>query len=190
MHDLTTEHLLLRRFTVADLDDIAALHGDPEVMRYIDEPVARDIVASETLPRILQAYERLPPGIGQFAAVERTTGALVGWISLAPASSVGLEDVAGLELGYRLRPTAWGRGYAAEGARALLRRAFEQYAGPGFDRVVATTMAVNAASRRVMEKAGLVYVRTFFIAWPDPIDGAEHGDVVYERAREEWLAEM
>jgi RimJ/RimL family protein N-acetyltransferase len=53
-------------------------------------------------------------------------------------------------------------------------------------RVVAETMAVNAASRRVMEKAGLTYVRTFHQEWPDRIEGDEHGDVEYALMRADW----
>ncbi len=185
------ERLLLRRFTPEDLDDLAALHGDPRVMRYIDDgrPVARETVARQTLPRILNQYALLPEGLGSSALVERETGAFLGWVSLAPATSVGLEEYIGhaLELGYRLLPAAWGRGYAVEGARALIRSAFEGRAASGYDRVVATTMTVNTASRRVMQKAGLRYIRTFFADWPDPIEGAEQGDVVYGRTRADWL---
>jgi RimJ/RimL family protein N-acetyltransferase len=47
-------------------------------------------------------------------------------------------------------------------------------------------MTVNTGSRRVMEKAGLRYVRTFFMAWPESIPGDEHGDVEYALAREAW----
>ena len=49
-------------------------------------------------------------------------------------------------------------------------------------------MAVNTASRRVMEKAGLRHVRTFHAEWPDRIDGDEHGDVEYALTRAEWSA--
>jgi RimJ/RimL family protein N-acetyltransferase len=100
---LVTERMLLRRFTDADLDWLAALHGDPAVMRYIDDgrPAAPTVVAAETLPAILRDYAELP---------ERT--------------ELGLE------------------------------------------RVVATTMTVNVASRRVLEKAGLSLVRTFYMRWP------------------------
>jgi len=52
--------------------------------------------------------------------------------------------------------------------------------------VVAETMAVNAASRRVMEKAGLTYVRTFHQEWPERIEGDEHGDVEYALTKDEW----
>ena len=176
------DRLVLRWFTPADLDDLAALHGDPEVMRYIDDgrPVPRAVVELETLPGILREYEELPAGQGQFLAEAPD---FVGWFSLKPASSIGLDG--GIELGYRLRPAVWGRGIGTEGARLLVRRAFTELA---VDRVVATTMTVNTGSRRVLEKAGLRHTRTFHVEWPDAIPGAEHGDVVYELTRAQWSA--
>ncbi|MFD8327747.1 hypothetical protein [Streptomyces lydicus] len=54
--------------------------------------------------------------------------------------------------------------------------------------MTATKMTGNQGSRRVLEKAGLRYVRTFFEEWPDHIEGAEHGDVDYALSREEWAA--
>ncbi|WP_224279049.1 GNAT family N-acetyltransferase [Streptomyces sp. LS1784] len=180
---LETGRMTLRRFTGADADALAALHGHPDVMRYIDDgrPVPRDVVERQQLPRILREYDELPDGQGCFAAVEKSSAAFLGWFSLRPASSVGLDG--GTEPGYRILPSAWGRGHATEGARALVGHAFTQL---GADRVVATTMTVNTASRRVMEKAGLSLVRTFFEEWPDPVEGAEHGDVEYAVTREDW----
>jgi RimJ/RimL family protein N-acetyltransferase len=186
---LETSRMLLRSFDAADVDDLAALHGDPAVMRYIDDgrPVPRAVVAEETLPAILREYRQLPDGFGRFAAVENAGGAFLGWFSLRPASTRGLAEglAGGIELGYRLRPAAWGHGYATEGARALVDSAF---ADLGVDRVVATTMTVNVPSRRVLEKAGLHLVRTFFEEWPEYIEGAEHGDVEYELTRAAWAA--
>jgi RimJ/RimL family protein N-acetyltransferase len=174
--------VILRRFTPADVDALAALHGDAEVMRHIDDgvPVPRAVVEQETLPRILREYDELPDGLGQFAA---EAPGFAGWFSLRPAESIGL-DPGDYELGYRLLPSCWGRGLGTEGARLLVRRAFDL----GLDRVVATTMTVNTASRRVLEKAGLRHVGTFFADWPDPIPGAEHGDVVYALTRAEFAA--
>lgn len=172
---------------MADVDDLAALHGDPEVMRYIDDgrPVPRTVVEHETVPAILREYDTIPAGLGQFAA--ESAGEFVGWCSLRPADSVGLDGGigGGIELGYRLRPAMWGRGLATDGARQLVRRAFAEL---GLDEVVATTMTVNTGSRRVLEKAGLRHVRTFFADWPEPIPGAEHGDVVYAMTKTEWAA--
>jgi RimJ/RimL family protein N-acetyltransferase len=187
MH-LETARLVLRQFAEQDADWLADLHGNPEVMRYIDDgqPVARSVVTGEELPAILRDYPRLPAGLGRYVAQERQGGAPVGWFGLRPPSSIGLlQDEPGvLELGYRLFPAFWGRGYATEGARALVSLAFAKL---GAHRVVATTMTVNAGSRRVMEKAGLSLVRTFFEEWPGYIEGAELGDVEYAVTRQDWL---
>jgi RimJ/RimL family protein N-acetyltransferase len=177
-----TARMTLRRFTGADVEALAALHGHPDVMRYIDDgrPVPRAVVAQE-LPRILREYADLPSSQGCFAAEEKSSGAFLGWLSLRPATSVGLNG--GTELGYRMLPPVWGLGYATEGARALVPHAFTELA---VDRIVATAMTVNTASRRVMEKAGLSFVRTFFEEWPEPNEGAEFGDVEYALTRETW----
>ena len=178
---LETERLLLRRFTHSDVANLHDLDGDPEVMRFVNggRPVSRDVIRDETLPRFLRAYERFE-GFGVWAAIERSTGEFVGWFEFYPRNEVGPEEV---ELGYRLRRSAWGKGYATEGSRALIRKGFTEL---GVQRVVAETMALNAASRRVMEKAGLRYVRTFHQQWPECIDGDEHGDVEYALTKADW----
>jgi RimJ/RimL family protein N-acetyltransferase len=104
----------------------------------------------------------------------------VGWFEFYPWKDASPDEV---ELGYRLRRSAWGKGYATEGSRALIRKGFTEL---GVRRVVAETMAVNTASRRVMEKAGLRYVRTFHQEWPEHIEGEEHGDVEYALTKAEW----
>jgi RimJ/RimL family protein N-acetyltransferase len=78
----------------------------------------------------------------------------------------------------------WGQGYATEGSRALIDKAFAEL---GVERVYASTMAVNVASRRVMEKAGLRFVRTFHADWPVRIPGDEEGDVEYAIDKAEWM---
>ena len=56
----------------------------------------------------------------------------------------------------------------------------------GVRRVIAQTMAVNAASRGVMTAAGLTYVRTYFPEFDDPLPGTEQGEVEYEITLEAW----
>jgi RimJ/RimL family protein N-acetyltransferase len=178
---LETERLRLRRFTDSDVDNLVNLDGDPQVMHFINggRPVSRDVIHNETLPRFLRAYERFE-GFGVWAAIERSTGEFVGWFEFYPRKDAVPEEV---ELGYRLRKSAWGKGYATEGSRALIRKGFTEL---GVRKVVAQTMVVNAASRRVMEKAGLRYVRTFHQEWPDRIEGDEHGDVEYALTKADW----
>lgn len=178
---LETDRLVLRRFTEADAGNLFDLDSDPEVMRYLTggKTTPLPVVRDELLPRLLAEYERFPR-LGQWAAIGRSGGDFQGWFALRPLDG---GDGAEVELGYRLRRSAWGRGLATEGCRALIDKAFGEL---GVRRVWAETMAVNTASRRVMEKAGLRYVRTFHVAFDDPIEGTEHGEVEYELLRSDW----
>jgi RimJ/RimL family protein N-acetyltransferase len=182
---LRTDRLLLRRFTEADVENLVSLDTDPEVMRLLTggKPTPREVVEHELLPALLEDYDRFA-GLGRWAAVERSTGEFVGWFALRPPGGGSGEEV---ELGYRLRKAAWGKGYATEGSRALVDKAFAEL---GVQRVYAETMAVNTASRRVLEKAGLRLVRTFHLTWDDPIEGTEQGEVEYELRRADWKSQQ
>jgi RimJ/RimL family protein N-acetyltransferase len=178
---LETERLVLRRFTEDDVDNLVELDNDPDVMHFINggRPTPRDEIENEVLPMFLDCYERFA-GYGFWAAVEKSTEEFVGWFHFRPAEGTHPGEV---ELGYRLRRSAWGKGYATEGSRALIHKGFAEF---GVQRVFASTMVVNVASRRVMEKAGLKFVRTFHQPWPDYIEGEEEGDVEYALLRSEW----
>ncbi|QFU92230.1 GNAT family N-acetyltransferase [Amycolatopsis sp. YIM 10] len=178
---LETERLTLRRLTDSDLDLLVELDADPAVMRYLTggAPNSRERLATDFLPRMLSHGQRFP-GYGFFIAHEKTSGEFLGWFHLRPDPD-GPDDEP--ELGYRLRQSAWGKGYATEGSRALVEKAFTEL---GAKRVYASTMVVNTGSRRVMEKAGLRQVRTYFEDWPESIEGSEHGDVEYSLDRSEW----
>jgi RimJ/RimL family protein N-acetyltransferase len=178
---LETERLVLRRFTGDDIDHLVELDSDPEVMRFINggRPTPRDEIENDVLPGFLGYYERYA-GYGFWAAVERSTGRFIGWFHFRPAKDAPPDEV---ELGYRLRRSAWHKGFATEGSRALIDNGFAEL---GVQRVVAFTMVVNVASRRVMEKAGLRFVRVFHQPWPDYIEGEEEGDVEYALLRSEW----
>ena len=179
---LETERMLLRRLTEADARPLAALYGDPRVMRFITlQPPSRAAVESKILRAYLREYRELADGLGSFAAIEKETGQMAGSFSLKPANSYGLTG--GTELGYRLYPAFWGRGLATEGARALITSAFERL---HLDRVVATTMADNTGSWRVLEKCGMRRVGTFHYPDADLMPGGAHGDFVYEQSRDDW----
>lgn len=180
---LRTERLVLRRFTPDDLDAVEALDADPEVMRYINggRPTPREELRDDYLPGWLSYYER-GDAWGFWAAVDRVSGAFLGWFHLRPGPHDPPDEP---ELGFRFRREAWGAGLATEGSRALIDKAFGEL---GARRVYATTMAVNTGSRRVMEKARMRFVRLFHGEWPERIPGDEHGDVEYAITRAEWDA--
>ncbi len=185
---LETDRLLLRRFTVVDVDCLVELDSDPEVMRFLNggQPTPYDFIQNDFLPRLLSYYDQFV-GFGSWAAIERSSGEFLGWFSLRPRQESRPDEV---ELGYRLRRSAWGKGYATEGARALICKGFSEL---GVQRVVASTYEHNLASRRVMEKAGLTLVRAYRLtsadllgqesyqaASPEPWDG---DDVEYALAK-------
>ena len=153
---LETARLTLRRFTPADVENLIELDSDPAVMHYLNggTPTPRDVIVRDILPRFLRSYAR-SDDFGRWAAIEQATGEFLGWFSFQPHDEAHPDDV---ELGYRLRQAAWGRGYATEAARALIRKGFTEL---GVRRVFATTYHDNRASRRVMEKAGLTFVRAY-----------------------------
>jgi RimJ/RimL family protein N-acetyltransferase len=188
---LKTERLVLRWFTDADVDNLFALDSDPEVMRYLTGGTStpRDAIEHDILPRFLRSYEP-HAGFGYWAAEEKATGAFLGWFGFHPPDGSGPDNV---ELGYRLRRAAWGKGYATEGSRALIRMGFAEL---GVRRVFATTYQDNLASRRVMEKLGMTLVRTFRAT---PAELGAHGtyhvasteawdgdDVEYALERDAW----
>lgn len=175
---LTTERLRLEPLTTEHTELLVELDADPEVLRFI---WGRSLSREESLR---WAEVRLNPdagarGLGTWAGFEGDT--FRGWWTL----QVDGRDRSTAELGYRLHHDAWGRGLATEGSRALLDHAFGTVALP---RVWAQTMAVNAGSRRVMERLGMRHVRTEVQEWDDPLPGWEQGEVVYEIERCDWLA--
>ena len=181
---LESDRLVLRQLTAKDADLLIDLDSDPAVMRYLTggEPtLPPDVVRDTVMPRVLATYERWNGRFGLFAAHEKATGAFIGWFQLR-AEPTGQQDE--VELGYRLRQDAWGKGYATEGAQALVDKAFSEL---GVGTVWAETMAVNLPSQRVLAKCGMSVVRS--IPTPDDmqgVEGAERGGLRFEITREQW----
>jgi len=177
---LRTARLTLRTATLDDAELLVELNSDPEVMRYLNggEPTPREFITDEVIPSWLGFYER-GEGLGYWLAERRADGEFLGWFHFRPGAGEGVE------LGYRLRRPAWGQGYATEGSLALISKGFTEL---GVTRVFAHTMAVNAGSRRVLEKCGLTLTRTLPSDQVSAVEGAEQGDVEYALTRAEWLA--
>jgi ribosomal-protein-alanine N-acetyltransferase len=145
-----TERFWVRRWTMEDTEAAFAIYGDPEVWRYMGGgPGDADVEASRAgLRRVIGRYEELP-GMGLWAIVEQATGEIVGSVELVP-----LEGGPEIEVGYHLARRHWGRGIATEAARGAVKYGFEVL---GLPRIVGVCYPENLASRRVLEKCGLVY---------------------------------
>ncbi len=103
---LETERLVLRRSTDADVDSLFDLDSDPDVVHVVTggRPTPRDVIRNDTLPRFLHYYERFA-GFVFWATIEKSTGEFLGWFHFRPPEGSGPHEV---ELGYRLRKSAWG----------------------------------------------------------------------------------
>jgi RimJ/RimL family protein N-acetyltransferase len=180
---LTTDRLVLVPLSDEHLELEVELDSDLEVMRFITgRPHSRAEVEASHRRRLAAARE--VDGLGFW--VGYADEVFVGWWILQPPNGADQPKVAGeADLGYRLLRRHWRRGYASEGARELVRYGFAEV---GLDRIFAQTMAVNTASRATMTAAGLSFARAFMSAedYPDPIPGAEHGEVEYEITRATW----
>jgi len=166
---LETQRLILRQFTEDDADHLFELDSDREVIRFTNiglinggDPIDTDYEAikSKILPRFIKYYENYD-GYGFWAVIEKSSNEFIGWFHLRPALdniTVHVYNENEIELGYRLRKAAWGKGYATEGSRSLIVKGFSEL---DTQRIVSTALVANTASIRVMEKAGLKFDQTF-----------------------------
>jgi RimJ/RimL family protein N-acetyltransferase len=175
---IETDRLLLRAFEPGDLDALAALHGDTDLVRWVPwGPRSREEAAA-VLDRKHRCtkLEEEGDGLG-IAPVVKETGEMIGDLTLQYASS----EHSAAELGYMLTPESQGRGYATEAGIALLRLAFD---GLGFHRVTARLEARNAASAAVAVRLGMrLEARFVENEW---IKGEWQSELVYAILAREW----
>jgi RimJ/RimL family protein N-acetyltransferase len=145
---LTTDRLVLRRWTDADRAPFAALNADPEVMRNLTKVLTR-AESDDFVDRIEACFAER--GHGLWVVDPGGTGGCVGFVGLWPAPDA-LPCAPAVEVGWRLARDTWGRGYAPEAARAAVADGFARL---GLGEIVSFTWEGNAASRRVMEKIGM-----------------------------------
>jgi RimJ/RimL family protein N-acetyltransferase len=171
---LTSERLRLVPVSDAHLPLFIELNSDPEVMRFIRGGPSTPQESRREWTRRRGPQTDEARGLGYWAGFEGER--FVGWWS---ASSFA-DDLKTSGVGYRLRREAWGRGLATEGGRVMVDQAFGALS---VEKVVASTMSANAASRAVLRKLGMTHVDTRPEDRDDRVPGREQGKVVYELAR-------
>ncbi|MER7949423.1 GNAT family N-acetyltransferase [Streptomyces sp. NPDC096079] len=135
MVTLETSRLVLRRWREEDVAPMAAVNGDPEVMRWIRDGGVRDERQTRDGIRAWES-EWEAEGFGLFAVEIRSTGELAGFTGLSVPRFLP-EVLPAVEIGWRLGRAHWGAGLATEAARAVVRFGFEER---GLDRIVSTRM--------------------------------------------------
>jgi RimJ/RimL family protein N-acetyltransferase len=156
--EVRTERLLLRRWRAADRAPFAALNADPRVMEFFPGPLSR--ADSDALAARVEEHFATH-GFGPWAVEVPDALPFAGFVGLSvPAFAAAFTPC--VEIGWRLDPALWGRGYATEAARAALAVGFAQI---GLAEIVAFTVPANVRSRRVMEKVGMTH---------DPADDFDH----------------
>ncbi len=143
--ELQTDRLILRHRSMADLEACVAMDTDPHVMRYIEPMSEPDVRRAKTTDGITKDFG---PGLGIWGVFAKDAPKVfLGWAALIPLD--GAQDI---EVGYRFRQAAWGKGYATESARALLHHGFKTL---DLEEIVAVIHPDNARSQRVVDKLGL-----------------------------------
>jgi RimJ/RimL family protein N-acetyltransferase len=145
---LETHRLLLRRWRDSDREPFARLNSDPRVMQLFPALLSRE-ESDRIVGRIEAHFEK--HGFGLFVAELRHEGTFIGFVGLAvPGFQASFTPC--VEIGWRIAAEYWNQGFATEGAREVLRYAFDSLA---LDEIVSFTVPANLASRRVMEKIGM-----------------------------------
>ena len=166
-----TARLRMRPIEAGDFDDLARLHGDPEIMAGMRFGAESLDQVADVLSGYLAAWR--DHGFGIWVLHDKASGAFVGecgfWLR---------DDGEGIAVRAVLDKACWGRGLSGEALRAALDYGFGI---AGLDRVVGVARASNARSRGAIEKLGFRLVRR----WRKE-DGVEL--MLYAMSREEWLA--
>lgn len=177
--ELNTERLFLRRWHPSDRARFAAINADPQVMEYF--PALLDRAASDALADRMDA-EFLKRGWGFWAVEAPGVDAFIGVVGLSvPASPLPFGPC--VEIGWRLARHHWGKGYASEAARAVLRAGFERL---GLQEIVSFTVPANRRSRAVMERIGLRWNGETFDHPRLPEGHPLRPHVLYRILRQQW----
>lgn len=155
---LVTDRLVLRHWRESDLGPFAAMNADPVVMEHFPSVLTRE-QSDALVARQQDALES--GGLGLLAVEHRASGEFLGFVGLAVPGFV-TPFTPCVEIGWRLARSAWGHGYATEGAAAALEHGFTEI---GLEEIVSLTSLLNIRSQAVMERIGMTR---------DPADDFEH----------------
>ena len=181
---LTTPRLILRTWREEDLEPFAQLNADERATQYLLHRLTR-AQSDELVARIGAHFERT--GFGLWAVEAPGLAPFIGAVGLVvPGFSAAFTPC--VEIGWRLAPAFWGRGFASEAARAALAFGFEK---AGLEEILSFTVPANQRSQAVMQRLGMT--RSAAEDFDHPLVPAGHPllrHVLYRMSKAAWLASM
>lgn len=149
-----SNRLGFRNWNTSDIDEMAALNSDEKVMEFF--PSTQDRAKTRGFIERMQAlYERV--GFCYFAVDILEGNEFIGFIGICE-QNYEAEFTPCVDIGWRLKRGAWGKGYATEGAKRCLDYAFTTL---NMDKIYSIASVINTPSINVMKKAGMTKVNTF-----------------------------
>ncbi len=170
---LETARLLLRSPRQDDLDGWAELMADEQAARFIGGPLTR---SEAWRAMAAMAGSWLLKGFGMFSVIEKSSGRWIGRVG--PWQPEGWP---GPEVGWALLPSAWGRGYARESAKAAIDWSFEALDWP---EVIHTIAPDNVSSQRLAQRLGAANAGPTQL--PPPLDRLPVE--LWRQSRDDWIA--
>nr|WP_174507310.1 GNAT family N-acetyltransferase [Acinetobacter sp. Marseille-Q1620] len=151
---LKTDRLILRQWKESDYLPFIKMGLDPEVMKYFPNLLTKD-ESLRIIEIVKEIIDRKQWGI--FAVELKENHEFIGFIGLHD-QPVQFDFSPCVEIAWRLAKEYWGKGYATEGAKAVLEYAFNTL---HLDKVVSFTASINKPSESVMKKIGMTKVKEF-----------------------------
>ena len=149
-----SERLGFRNWTDSDLEEFAIINADEDVMEYFPKPLSKNETA-DFITRLKDHYDK--NNYNYFATEILKTGELIGFIGLA-YQDYKTKFTPATDIGWRLKPSAWGKGYATEGAKKCLEFAFKKIQ---LEKVISVFTEKNIKSENIMKKIGMVKIGAF-----------------------------
>lgn len=158
---IETEKLILRELRSTDAEAYFKMDSNSDVHTYLgNHPMQTLEQANEAIAFVQQQY--IENKIGRWAVIEKSSGEFAGWSGLKLVKESWNNHTHYYDVGYRLHPGYWGKGYATESAMAALEYGFNTMCLP---EIIGTANVENKASRRVLEKCGLKFIEHYY--WKD-----------------------
>ena len=152
-----TERLILREMLPSDANGMFELDSNPEVHKYLgNNPISNIDQSVATIDKVRNQY--IENGIGRWSVIEKASGDFIGWSGLKFMTTVVKNRTNFYDVGYRLIPRFWGKGYATESAEASIAYGFTKM---NLEEIIGIVHIENVKSRRALEKCGLSFKEQF-----------------------------